>query len=160
MAQVDDLLVYALTQQAGGAGNQWLGVPTAPTATGAASGAMAAGTYHYIVTFATIDASGSVIGDSGEGQQGLGTAVTISASQKVNLTGIPISPSPACNARRIWRINPDATQRFVATIADNTTTTYTDNNASPPFQAIPQTDTSDQSIYSSQNFLWREFWGQ
>lgn len=156
MAQVDDLLVYALSARAGGLGQQWLGVGTAPVVTGTGSGVLT-GSYQYAVTFATVDGSGNVLGECLPTPVG---SVSLSA-QQASVASIPVSGSPACNARRIYRTVAGGSQlKFLHMISDNTTTTYTDNAADGTLGAnVPTKDTSDQSVFSSQNFLWHEFWG-
>lgn len=87
------------------------------------------GKYYYSFTF---------VSAFGETAPWPGTAVAVTAAaQRINLTNIPIGPAGTI-ARRIYRTpnTPDGTAykdpkdyRFVAEIADNTTTTYTDNTA-------------------------------
>ena len=83
------------------------------------------GTYNYVVTFYT--AAGTETEASGE----VGP-VTVTA-QMVNITGISVSSDPLVIGRKIYRSFPGAKdptiKKLVTTIADNTTTTYTDNVA-------------------------------
>lgn len=129
---------------------------TAPVATAGATGVLT-GVYQYAVTFATVNAGGAVLGECLPSPVG---SVTLSAKQ-ANVASIPVSASPACNARRIYRTVANGSQlKLLHTILDNTTTTYTDNAADGTLGAnVPTVDTSDQSVFSSQDFLWREFWG-
>jgi hypothetical protein len=55
--------------------------------------------------------------------------LTVTASCTISLTSIPVSPqSHGVNSRRVYRYGPsNATYVLISTIADNTTTTYSDN---------------------------------
>src|SRR3990167_6778826 len=55
--------------------------------------------------------------------------LTITASAQVSITSIPVAPqSHGINSRRVYRYGPsNTTYVLISTIADNTTTTYTDN---------------------------------
>lgn len=90
-------------------------------ADGGASGNLSAGAYLYKVTFVT-----------GEGETQGGTAsgsVTLAASHKMSLTAIPVGPTGTLY-RNIYRtVHDGSTYFFLTQIADNTTTTYTDNTA-------------------------------
>lgn len=96
--------------------------PTAPTlAVNGAAGNLN-GSYRYKVT---------LVSDLGETDGGT-TAGPISVSNgKIDLSGIPIG-ALGTKARKLYRTladGADGTQKYVATINDNTTTTYTDNVA-------------------------------
>lgn len=98
--------------------------PTALTAADSAiAGNLAIGTYHYKVTFVTT---------GGETQGGTESSGTIAgATHKMNLTNIPLGPTGTLY-RNIYRTTVGGavnTEVFLAQIADNTTTTYTDNTA-------------------------------
>ena len=55
-------------------------------------------------------------------------SITATANQKVTLTSIPVSSDAQVNQRKIYRTTADgATFYWLATISDNTTTTYVDN---------------------------------
>lgn len=98
-------------------------VPGAPTTADGGAGSIGAGTYAHRVSFVCAE---------GEEMAGpAGSAQTIAASHQLNLTNIPTGPA-GVTARKIYR-TPDGgiTWGLVATIADNSTTTLTDNNASP-----------------------------
>lgn len=158
-AQHIDLLRDALTAGALGVGNQFLGVPSAaPTVAVGAAGALT-GTYHYAVTFAVVDINSSAI--VGESLPSATSAAVVPAAQQVSLSAIPVSSNPRCNARNIYRTVAGGSQlKFVATINDNTTTTYTDNLADGSLGAnIPTKDSSDGSVFSSQNWLFDRFFG-
>lgn len=82
------------------------------------------GTYSYTVTY--------VLDDGTETEPWPGTASSVSpSSQQVNLTSIPVSSSDRVVARRIYRTVAAPVDikdyYFLTEIADNTTTTYTDN---------------------------------
>lgn len=80
------------------------------------------GTYYWRVTFVTAD---------GETEAGPYVGPTALSSRQAALTSIPLGP-PGVTSRRIFRSTGSGSQydvRLVATIADNTTTTYTDNVA-------------------------------
>ncbi len=87
------------------------------------AGNVDAGTHYYAVTY---------VNDSGETE--LGTAsntVTNDATNQQNaLTSIPTSPSGSVISRNIYRTKAGGADYYLlATIADNSTTTYTDNIA-------------------------------
>lgn len=96
-----------------------------PSACSAAAGAAGTltGSYSYRVSFR----------NSFDGTESLASAaVTVSlSSQKGSLSSIPVSTDAQVNSRRIYRLDPNATvYRYLADIADNSTTTYTDDTAS------------------------------
>lgn len=94
------------------------GVPTAPTAAVSATAGVLTGTYEYAVTF--VNASGETLASP------VSNPVSPSAKQ-VNLTAIPIGGT-GTTARNIYRDkNGAGNWRLIATIADNSTTTYADN---------------------------------
>lgn len=103
---------------------------TAPTPAlaGAGAGNVDNGDHKYLVTFVT---------DVGEtAPSALSAAVTVvdkAANGKVALTAIPTSiEGRFVYARKVYRTKigaPSGTAYLLATIADNTTTTYTDNTA-------------------------------
>ncbi len=106
--------------------------PTAPTAAlaGGGAGSLTNGTYNYKITFVTSPFGESQIGD-------ISNTVTVTdatTNGKISLTNIPTGPQNAnyiTTARKIYR-NKAGAQPFyylVATISDNTTTTYADNTA-------------------------------
>jgi uncharacterized phiE125 gp8 family phage protein len=100
--------------------------PSAPTAALANSGAgnVDNGDHRYLVTFVTAD---------GETDAGAMSAVVTVANKTVNgktaLTNLAIGGA-AVTARKLYRTVAGGTVAlFLATLADNTTTTYTDNTA-------------------------------
>lgn len=114
-------------------GNTTNAIPTpasAPTSATGAAGVLT-GAYQWLVTFGTA---------KGETEAGLPSASLTLAAQQGSLTAIPLGPSN-CTFRNIYRTKAGGTVfYFVHQIADNSTTTYTDNstdatigvNPSPP----------------------------
>jgi hypothetical protein len=97
--------------------------PAAPAAAAAAGTALGVGTYRYTATFVT---------PTFETQAGAEATVTTTAgNQQVNLTNIRTGP-PGTTARNLYRTalgRPAGSETFLATIPDNTTTTF--NDATP-----------------------------
>jgi hypothetical protein len=125
--------------------------PSAPTvAVNAASGNLN-GAYKYAVAFVTGYWKGQVgtgtlqvQGNTGGGA----TSITVSpASQKVDITNIPIGPTGTV-ARVIYRTKANgSTFYFLTQINDNTTTTFTDNVADTALGAqMPSTNTTGTSF--------------
>jgi hypothetical protein len=98
---------------------------TAPTVNINSSAGNLNGTYYYMVTFVT--ATGET--DSGSYEPPSVTPI----NQQVNITNIPTSSDSRVIARKIYRTVANPTDmrlyKFLVTINDNTTTTYTDNIA-------------------------------
>lgn len=107
-----------------------------------AAGNIAAGTYMYKFAFVN---SFSVLGDVGTA-----TTITAAASAVVSITSIPIAPqSHGVSARRVYRTAVGGTTfKFVATISDNTTTTYTDTTLDAALGANAPTDQGEPPKYS------------
>ncbi len=102
--------------------NQVAAPSTAPTVATGVAGALT-GTYYYVISYVTA---------SGQTNYGPVSSSVAPSSQKVNLTAVPTSPSNLVTARDIYRGTALAGPfNYVGQIADNTTTTYTDNNTSP-----------------------------
>jgi hypothetical protein len=79
------------------------------------------GLYYYRVAYVT------ALGETGA--SGSLTVTTTSGNTTVNLSGIPISSDPRVTARKLYRTTVNGfsdNQRFLATISNNTATTYTD----------------------------------
>jgi hypothetical protein len=97
--------------------------PGAPTAAVLTTAGNLNGRYRYKVTFVTAN---------GETGPGTPTPEVNPVNQQVSLTAIPVGPA-AVTARRIYRLNnsvgTDQFYKLVTTLADNTTTSYTDNIA-------------------------------
>lgn len=115
--------------------------PSAPTAaliSPAAAGNVDDGAHRYLVTFVTAD---------GETEAGAVSSVVTVADKTVNgkvtLTGIPTGGA-AVTSRKIYRTAAGgSTYLLLATIADNTTTIYTDNIADGSLgAAAPSTNTT------------------
>lgn len=94
--------------------------PGAMTAALLTSLGLGIGVYRYAVTF---------VNGSGETTGGTEISVTtVAGSQAVSLAGIPIGPA-GTTQRRLWRTSvggATATEKLLATLADNTTTVYQD----------------------------------
>ena len=99
-----------------------LTTPTAPTATGSATGGtLAAGAYTYAVKF--VDAYGTSYLSPGTTPY-----VASGGLSSVALSVIPIGDATV-TARQIFRKKDAGTFNLIHTISDNTTTTYTDTGA-------------------------------
>lgn len=98
-----------------------LGDPSAaPTVATGAAGALT-GTFYYRVTFIDVEDC--------ETKTGPASASVSPAAQQVSLTAIPIGGA-GVTGRRIYRsTSATGVFRFVAELADNVTTTYTDNDS-------------------------------
>lgn len=94
--------------------------PTAPTVALGAAGALT-GVYSYKITFVTAD---------GETEGGTKSVEVTAAAQRIELTAIPVSDDPTVTARKIYRTAAGGSiHKLVTTLADNTTTVYSDNIA-------------------------------
>jgi len=115
---------------------------TAALASPAVAGNVDNGTHRYLATFVTAD---------GETQAGVvSSAVTVAdkaVNGKVTLTGIPIGGA-SVTARKLYRTAAGgSTYMLLATITDNTTTTYTDNIADASLGAgAPTTNTTGDPL--------------
>lgn len=100
-------------------------IPTAPTAAlGSGAGSVDNGAHAYKVTF--VSANGETEAGAASGAA---TVVDKTVNGKVALSAIPVGP-PGTIARRLYRTVAAGTVYLgLATIADNATTTYTDNIA-------------------------------
>lgn len=111
------------------------GAAAAATATGSTLGV---GVYLYQVTFT--NAQGETIG----GREF--TITTTTGNTNVSLTSVPLGPSGTVS-RKIYRTavgGASGTEKLVTTLADNTTTTYTDSTADGSLgAAIPGTNTAN-----------------
>jgi hypothetical protein len=123
------------------------GVPPATGALTIASittaGGVLTGDYQYKVTFVN---SASVEGDVGTATVTIGLV----AGQGY-LTGIPTAPqSHGVSSRRIYRTAAGGTSfKRLATIADNTTTTYVDNTADASLGTTAPTDNGEPPKYNA-----------
>jgi hypothetical protein len=76
--------------------------------------------YYYAVTFDNDAVVNGAVSN---------TVATDGSNQKIELTNIPLGPTGTTN-RKIYRVEGDGSAlKLLATIADNTTTTYSDNTA-------------------------------
>lgn len=119
------------------------GAPTVALASPAVAGSVTAGAHRYRVTFVTAD---------GETEGGtVSSAVTVAdaaVNGKVELTAIPLGGS-LVTSRKIYRTAAGgSTYLLLATLADNTTTAYTDNivDASLGAGAPSTNSTSDPEL--------------
>ena len=104
-------------------GTEDIGVPTpgAPTVATGAAGVLT-GNYKYKVSYQ--------IDSYQEGNAGTASAQVSPSSEKVELTAIPTSANTRVTARHLYRTQAGGSvYYFLATISDNTTTTYSDNIA-------------------------------
>lgn len=115
--------------------------PSAPTValvSPAVAGNVDNGAHRYLVTYVTAD---------GETQAGVASAAVTVADKAVNgkvlVSGVPIGGA-SVTARKLYRTAAGgSTYMLLATIADNTTTTYTDNIADASLGAgAPTTNTT------------------
>lgn len=103
-------------------------VGTLSAAVGAA-GALT-GTYRYKVTFVTKYGVESNAGPASTG--------VILTADRADLTNIPVSSDTQVIARRLYRdVGGSAVFEFLHEIGDNSTTTYTDNDAGPLAATLP-----------------------
>jgi len=128
--------------------------PTLITAAlGTGAGNVDNGAHRYLATFVTAD---------GETDAGAISAIVTVVDKTVNgkaaLSAIPIGGS-AVTARKLYRtIAAGATYLLLATIADNTTTTYTDNTADASLGAqAPTTNTTADPHLTSLLISAREY---
>lgn len=112
--------------------------PSAPVATlvTIGTGLLTNGDYSYKATFITADGESDV--------SAVSNTVTVDAAHnKITVSSIPVHPSSKCTSRKLYRtIAGGSTYKYLATISDNTTTTYTDNIADISLGAdAPSVDT-------------------
>jgi len=92
--------------------------PTAPTLAPAAGTELEVGTYKYAITFVTAN------GETSAGTEE--TVVTTGGNEQVSLSAIPTGPA-GTTQRKIYRTAVGGTQKkLVATLPNNTATTYLD----------------------------------
>ena len=100
-----------------------IATPAAPCSAATGAAGNVTGAVQYRVAFR----------NSRDGTESLASAASASvtaASQKVNLSSLPVSSDPQVNQRRIYRLDPGSTvYRYLGDVGDNTTTTYEDNTA-------------------------------
>lgn len=96
--------------------------PAAPSVAAVTGAGLGIGAYQYAVTFVDITGGESLPGTAAN-------VTTTSGSQKVNLTAIPTGPT-ATAKRNLYRTTVGGSQlKYLATLSDNTTTTYADTTA-------------------------------
>jgi uncharacterized phage protein gp47/JayE len=114
------------------------GTPTAPTlADSGVAGNPLVGTYEYVITFLT------TLGESIAGIESL--PLVLSATRQINLTNIPLG-GPGTTGRRIYRQRDGGGYKLVATLANNTATTYTDNIAEGVLGAAPPAQSTAEQV--------------
>ena len=111
---------------------------TSATVATAATGTALSGAYQYKVTYLN---SGTVESDAGPA-----TATFTAASENAALTSIPVAPqSWGVASRRIYRTKDGGTTFYrIATISDNTTTTYEDGQGDDTLLVTEEPD--DQGV--------------
>lgn len=108
-------------------------LPTAPTLTASGDTGNPNGNYYGLVTF--------VDGHGCESPAGAASAVVSPSSKKIAWTNIPVDATGRVVARNLYRTKAGGTAYFfVAAIADNTTTTYTDDTADAALLTALDTD--------------------
>jgi uncharacterized phage protein gp47/JayE len=112
------------------------GVPTAPTATDAASSGNVDGTVEYGATFTTAKGE-TVIGAAS-------IALTVSHS-RVNLTDVPLGGAGTL-ARKLYRRKNGGDWQYLHTLADNSTTAYADNIADGGLGGAPPVESTAEQV--------------
>jgi len=109
---------------------------------GAGAGVVEDGDHDYIVTFVTAQ------GETSAGTASAGVTVADQSTDgQVSLTAIPVSANANVTSRKIYRrFNATGDYKLVTTIADNTTTTYTDNTANASLGAVVPTENTNNGI--------------
>jgi hypothetical protein len=115
--------------------------------------------YQYTVTFG-VNQGGQTVQESSPAPSAVLQAPTPISLQQAALTGIAISPDPQVNERNIYRLDSGGQFRLVGTIADNTTTTFTDNTADNAVtgQVLVIARDPPQAFFSVTNFQ-NSVWG-
>lgn len=115
------------------------GAPPSAALAGAGAGNVDNGSHRYEVTYVTAG------GETNPSGFGFVTVTDKTANGQVSLTSIPVSPSPLVTARKIYRTTAGSTTNYLllTTIANNTSTTFTDNVADASLgAAIPSSSTN------------------
>jgi hypothetical protein len=108
-----------------------------PTLASGGSGVLT-GEYRYRVTYA-IRSGATVLTESPYSD--IAGPITVS-SNDIDLSNIPVSGTTGVNARRIYRTGNGGAEFFLlTTIADNSTTTYTDNTSDFDLALLPSAET-------------------
>ncbi len=120
------------------------GVPAATGVVSTVSNAIGTltGAYQYKITY--------VNSFSVEGDVGTATVSLSVTNAQISLTGIPVAPqSHGVSSRRIYRTaNGGTVYKRLATLSDNTTTSYTDNIADASLGVNAPTDNGEPPKYS------------
>ena len=121
------------------------GVPQPTNTASFATGAGGSPNGAYTYKFAFIN-SASVVGNVSTASTTLTVASTI-----VSITSIPVAPqSHGVSSRRIYRtVTSGTTWMLLATLSDNTTTTYSDNTADASLGAVAPSDKGEPPQYST-----------
>jgi uncharacterized phage protein gp47/JayE len=98
------------------------GTPTAPTIADGGAGSLPVGQYEYVVTFVTAG------GETAPGP--VSNPIPLAGSHQVSVTNIPLGGT-GTTQRKIYRRKDGGAFGLVATIANNTATSATDNNTTP-----------------------------
>ena len=127
-----------------------------PSLAGLGAGNLSNGYYYYAVRYVTADGGKTEGYSAGSGQRV--TVVDKTINGQVALTGIPISPDPRVVAREIYRTGVNGAEyreNYLATINDNTTTTYIDNIADAGLGAtmFKEANTTAGRIYFNNNLI-------
>lgn len=131
-----------------------------PTLAAAAGGALPAAVYYGVVTFYNSRTGcESVISATG-------TATTAAGNLQIAWTNIPVASGAGTGAaqvdsRRLWRTLPNQTNEYylVGTLADNTTTVFTDNVAVQSMGSRVSIDSQLAVGASGGPCIWRErYW--
>jgi hypothetical protein len=101
---------------------------TAPGVSATGVGLLNFSGYQYTVTFG-VNQGGVTIQESSPAPSAQLQAPLAITLQQAALTGIATSSDPQVNERNIYRLDSGGQFRLVGTLADNTTTTFTDNTA-------------------------------
>lgn len=113
------------------------GIPTAPNTADSGVTGNPNGSFQYVITFVTAQ---------GETLPGTPSAARSVASKKINLTAIPIGGLGTI-ARRVYRDkNAAGTYKLVATISDNTATTYQDDIPDASLGVAPPTISTAERV--------------
>lgn len=107
-------------------------------------------TYALVGWWANVPGTSTVMGDTGNAQATTLPSANATA-ERVVLTGVAVGPS-GTTSRKLYRTVVGGAQlKLVATIADNTTTTYTDSTADGSLGAnVPTSDTSGLTVTTGQ----------
>lgn len=128
--------LYYLTTAQGTVPNP--GTPTAPTTTDPSIAGNLTGTFEYAVTFVTA---------GGETERGASsTPLAGISAERVQVNSIPIGGAGTTQRKLYRQKNGDGLWKLVATIADNTTTTYQDNIADGSLGGAPPEESTAERV--------------